>query len=284
MGRLMGDAIGLGLAATQLGVMHRLLVYRVGFDAPLVAVVNPASSGPPMRSRPGRRAVSACPVSRRRRAPAPRPRAARSDEHGDEILIEASGLEARVIQHEMDHLDGILIIDRTAREQRKEALRILREGADPLEPRVARRPAGEEAADAAAPSRATDRLNPSCERSILGHFDVRGRRARGARGSPHGPALVVTPPDRPRGRGRKVAPPPVAHRGARLGIELLQARTSTTAASLEQIDAVAPGAICVCQFGQLIREPLLSRSLCCSTSIPRCFRVGAEQPRSSVRS
>src|SRR5438876_9592688 len=41
MGRLMDDAIGLGLAATQLGVMHRLLVYRVGRDAPLVAVVNP---------------------------------------------------------------------------------------------------------------------------------------------------------------------------------------------------------------------------------------------------
>ena len=41
MDRLMGDALGLGLAATQVGVMHRLFVYRVGPDAPLVAVVNP---------------------------------------------------------------------------------------------------------------------------------------------------------------------------------------------------------------------------------------------------
>ena len=49
------------------------------------------------------------------------------DEHGEEILIEASGLEARVIQHEVDHLDGVLILDRTSRDQRKEAMRILRE-------------------------------------------------------------------------------------------------------------------------------------------------------------
>jgi peptide deformylase len=50
------------------------------------------------------------------------------DEHGGPITIEASGLEARVIQHEMDHLDGVLILDRTSRDQRKEALRILRGG------------------------------------------------------------------------------------------------------------------------------------------------------------
>jgi peptide deformylase len=49
------------------------------------------------------------------------------NEFGEPILIEASGLEARVIQHEIDHLDGVLILDRTPRDQRKEAMRILRE-------------------------------------------------------------------------------------------------------------------------------------------------------------
>jgi peptide deformylase len=49
------------------------------------------------------------------------------DEYGEAILIEASGLEARVIQHELDHLDGVLILDRTPRDQRKEAMRNLRE-------------------------------------------------------------------------------------------------------------------------------------------------------------
>ncbi len=49
------------------------------------------------------------------------------NEDGAEIVVEASGLEARVIQHEIDHLDGVLILDRTTREQRKEAMRALRE-------------------------------------------------------------------------------------------------------------------------------------------------------------
>jgi peptide deformylase len=49
------------------------------------------------------------------------------DEDGEPILVEASGLEARVIQHEIDHLDGVLILDRTTRDQRKQALRTLRE-------------------------------------------------------------------------------------------------------------------------------------------------------------
>jgi peptide deformylase len=49
------------------------------------------------------------------------------DERGDALTIEASGLEARVIQHEMDHLDGVLILDRTTRDQRKDAIRTIRE-------------------------------------------------------------------------------------------------------------------------------------------------------------
>ncbi len=47
--------------------------------------------------------------------------------YGDELTVEASGLEARVIQHELDHLDGVLIVDRTPRDQRKQAMRALRE-------------------------------------------------------------------------------------------------------------------------------------------------------------
>ena len=50
------------------------------------------------------------------------------DAEGEPIVIEASGLEARVLQHEIDHLDGVLILDRTSRDQRKGALRALREG------------------------------------------------------------------------------------------------------------------------------------------------------------
>ncbi len=76
--------------------------------------------------------------------------------------------------------------------------------------------------------------------------------------SPHRPALVVTPPDRRQGRGRKVKPPPAAAAARELGLELLQAETVNDEAALERIRAAAPAAVLVCAFGQLIREPLLS--------------------------
>jgi len=79
--------------------------------------------------------------------------------------------------------------------------------------------------------------------------------------SPHDVALVVTPPDRPQGRGRKVAPPPVALAARDLGLELEQANSVNDESVFTRIDRVAPDAICVCQFGQLIKEPLLSRAL-----------------------
>jgi methionyl-tRNA formyltransferase len=76
--------------------------------------------------------------------------------------------------------------------------------------------------------------------------------------SPHRPALVVTPPDRRQGRGRKVSPPPAAIAAAELGLELLQAENVNEEAALERIRAAEPKAVLVCAFGQLIREPLLS--------------------------
>jgi methionyl-tRNA formyltransferase len=76
--------------------------------------------------------------------------------------------------------------------------------------------------------------------------------------SPHRPALVVTPPDRRQGRGRKVTPPPAAAAAAELELELLQAENVNEEGALERVRAARPEAILVCAFGQLIREPLLS--------------------------
>jgi peptide deformylase len=127
MGSLMDDAIGVGLAATQVGVVHRLLVYRVQQHAALAALVNPEVEWSSRESEsmeegclslPGVLVEVDRPIHVRVRA---------RNELGEPIMIEASGLEARVIQHEIDHLDGVLILDRTSREQRKEAMRILRE-------------------------------------------------------------------------------------------------------------------------------------------------------------
>jgi methionyl-tRNA formyltransferase len=77
-------------------------------------------------------------------------------------------------------------------------------------------------------------------------------------GSAHRPQLVVSPPDRPRGRGRRTQPPPVADTAAELGVERLQAEDVNAEPVLERIRASAPEVVVVCAFGQLIREPLLS--------------------------
>ena len=76
--------------------------------------------------------------------------------------------------------------------------------------------------------------------------------------SEHRPVLVVTRPDRPRGRGRKVAPPPVAQVALELGIEVDQPASVNDETALSRIQRAEPEAICVCAFGGLIREPLLS--------------------------
>ena len=127
MGELMHDALGVGLAATQLGVLHRVLVYRAYSEDPLTALVNPqlewqseelevAEEG--CLSLPGVHVDVERPAQVRVRA---------QDPSGKSLEIEAEGLEARVIQHEIDHLNGVLILDRISREARKEAMRAMRE-------------------------------------------------------------------------------------------------------------------------------------------------------------
>jgi methionyl-tRNA formyltransferase len=76
--------------------------------------------------------------------------------------------------------------------------------------------------------------------------------------SRHRPQLVITPPDRPRGRGRRTQPPPAAEAAAELGVELAQVEDVNAEPVLERIRAARPEAVVVCAFGQLIREPLLS--------------------------
>jgi peptide deformylase len=127
MGELMHDALGIGLAATQLGVLHRVLVYQAYADDPLTALVNPVIEWSSPESETGEEGCLSLPgVHVEVERPA-RVRVRAHDAEGGELLIEAEGLQARVIQHEIDHLDGVLIVDRVSREQRKDAMRALRE-------------------------------------------------------------------------------------------------------------------------------------------------------------
>jgi peptide deformylase len=127
MGHIMDDAIGVGLAATQVGALRRLLVYRTQQGMPVQALVNPEIE---WHSKEEEIAEEGCLSLPAVLVEVERPvyvRVRAQNEFGEPITIEASGLESRVIQHEMDHLDGKLILDRTPRDQRKAALRTLRE-------------------------------------------------------------------------------------------------------------------------------------------------------------
>ena len=127
MAVLMEDALGIGLAAPQVGISHRVLVYRVEPESPVTALVNPQIE---WASRDEEISEEGCLSLPFIHVDVERPVAVlvrARDERGEELIVEASGLEARVIQHEIDHLDGVLILDRTTREQRKAAMREMRE-------------------------------------------------------------------------------------------------------------------------------------------------------------
>ncbi len=123
---IMDEANGAGLAAPQLGALRRILVYRVRDEDRPRVLVNPtlawASEETDVDSE-GCLSIGEIVVD------VPRAVAVRveaRDADGEPFTVEAEGFEARVIQHEMDHLDGILIIDRTTKDQRRQALRELR--------------------------------------------------------------------------------------------------------------------------------------------------------------
>jgi peptide deformylase len=126
---IMRDGIGVGLAATQLGLLRRLLVFQAGGgESEATALINPRIE---WLSDELVIAEEGCLSLPRVSMDVERPLHAivsGLDADGEPVRLEASGLEARVLQHEIDHLDGVLILDRTPRPQRKAALRALREG------------------------------------------------------------------------------------------------------------------------------------------------------------
>jgi peptide deformylase len=126
---IMRDAMGVGLAATQVGILRRLLVFQAAPDGEPTALVNPEVewlSDDAVLAEEGCLSLPRVAMDVERSLHA---RVGGFDVAGEPVRIEASGLEARVLQHEIDHLDGVLILDRAPRDQRKAALRALREGA-----------------------------------------------------------------------------------------------------------------------------------------------------------
>ena len=122
---LMRDAVGAGLAATQVGVLQRLFVFQIG-EGEVVAVCNPH-----VEPRGEESVVDdeGCLSIQGVVLPVERPTEISLrgvDEHGADVSYELEEPYARIAQHEVDHLDGVLILDRTTPEARREALSLLR--------------------------------------------------------------------------------------------------------------------------------------------------------------
>jgi peptide deformylase len=128
MTALMQQARGVGLAAPQVGVLRRVLVYQTAEEGPVVVLVNPRlarSSDEQETADEGCLSLGAASVV----VPVARSTAVTIEAvtpDGEQVTVEAEGLEARVIQHELDHLDGVLILDRTGLDERRAALAQLR--------------------------------------------------------------------------------------------------------------------------------------------------------------
>jgi peptide deformylase len=122
---LMQDAQGIGLAATQVGILQRVFVFQASEDE-IVAVVNPEIVG---QSRETDVADEGCLSIQGVLVPVERPTEISlvgRNEQGEEVRYELDDIYARAAQHEADHLDGVLILDRTTPEARREALALLR--------------------------------------------------------------------------------------------------------------------------------------------------------------
>jgi peptide deformylase len=124
--QLLHDANGLGLASTQIGVLQRVFVFQPDPEQPPVALVNPrVVEASDERAADDEGCLSlqgvVIPVERHERLTVEAKSPA-----GDDVRLELEGLSARVAQHELDHLDGILILDRTTADARREALAVLR--------------------------------------------------------------------------------------------------------------------------------------------------------------
>jgi peptide deformylase len=126
MTQLMRDASGVGLAATQIGIIRRVFVFQTDPEADPVAVVNPV-----VVERSDETSVEdeGCLSLQGVQMPVERPISIRiegRDLEGGELSLDLTDHAARVVQHELDHLDGVLILDRTTDEARKAALAVLR--------------------------------------------------------------------------------------------------------------------------------------------------------------
>ena len=244
----MYEAPGSGLAANQVGVQKRMFVYDIGEGAR--AVINPriVESDGEWTYEEGCLSIPGLSWD------IVRPNAVHLvglDLDGNELSIEATELEGRVFQHELDHLDGILLVERLDADQRKEALR----SCGPARWTCLRGiPTGSRASSpgnadpfAGALPRCSGRALPYGGRvarlAFLGTPEMAVRPLRALVAAGHDIALCITRPDRRRGRGGAVTPSPVKEAALALGLPVSHAMEDVAEAGVELAVVVAYGRI-----------------------------------------
>ena len=266
---IMRDAMGVGLAATQLGVLRRLLVFQAGADARPTALANPRIewlSGDLAVAEEGCLSLPGIGVDVERSLHA---RVSGVDVEGAPLELEASGLEARVLQHEIDHLDGVLILDRTTPRAAQGRAAGAARGRDLL----------------ARGARTTSPISRTGEDRLPRHLGVRRhrppppRRLRSLPGARHR-ARPTPAPGAGAGCIRRRSPTAAGE----LGLELLQTADVNDDA-VGRADRRGRGR----DRRRLRVRPAdpagaARPSSSSSTSIRRCFRAGAARRRSSARS
>ncbi len=227
---------GVGLAANQIGVLSRVLVWRhPEIETERYVFVNPQIV---------ERSETCCTESEGcLSVPGASMEVTRAEEvvveaqdlAGEPLSVHVTGLLARIIQHEVDHLDGYLILDRTSPEERR---RVLKRAARAV-------PSGGNVNFAFAGT-------PEFSAWLLYNLAKLG----------HRPSLVISQPDRPKGRGLRVTSTPTAAEAQRLGLECVQTEDINDPALIARMLEGGVSALLVASFGQMLQRPLLEALLC----------------------
>jgi len=217
----MRRAEGVGLAAPQVGILRRMIVVDVG-NGP-IELVNPElveASG----SAVGVEGCLSVPGWVGEVERAARVRVRGLDENGRKVWIDGEGLLSRALQHEIDHLDGILFVDKAKNVMREEEFRKKRE-----------------------------RLRVV----FMGtpEFAVPSLRALEEAG--YAMALVVTRPDARRGRGMCESPPPVKQAAEEMGLEVVQPENLRDPELEERLKDASPDVIAVVAYGRILPPRIL---------------------------
>jgi len=245
MAAAMREANGVGLAGPQVGLAWQVAVIDAGSG--LLNLVNPHVTRSEGEVTSWEGCLSLPVMAEVTRAE--RVTVEALDERGQRVWLDAEGLLARALQHEIDHLGGHLITDRATRIISEEEFRALMAAEE-----AAAKSAGESAVESTGEAAPPPRLRvafmgtPALAVPVLAALDGIG----------HAIAAVVTQPDRPRGRDRRPAPPPVKEWARERGLEVVQPASVRAPDFAAWLAGIQPDVVVTCAYGRILPPAVLA--------------------------